>query len=248
MSIFSAENITKNFEGLTVIKDVSVHLNQGEFVGLLGVSGVGKTTLFNVLSGIDSPGSGKVFYKGQDMTGQSGRIGYMMQKDLLLPYKSVIDNVALPLVLKGSSKKDAREKALPLLPTFGLAGFEDYYPAQLSGGMRQRAALMRTYLFSGEIMLLDEPFSALDALTKAQMHRWYLETIQSLGSSTLFISHDIDETITLSDRIYILSGIPGQITYEYKIDLPRPRPSFLSTDPRFAKYKREILLALGVDF
>ena len=221
--ILRAEHISKTYGEKKVLEDISIHLEQGELVSLLGVSGSGKTTLFNVLSGIIPPDEGKVYLKDQDVTSTPGSISYMLQKDLLLPHKKMIDNVALPLVLKGVKKAEAREKANPLFAEFGLEGTQYQYPSQLSGGMRQRAALLRTYLSSSGVALLDEPFSALDTLTKASVHKWYLEVMQHIDLSTLFITHDIDEAILLSDRIYILNGTPGTIKDEIVIQERKPR-------------------------
>ena len=212
--ILRAEHISKTYGEKKVLQDISIQLEQGELVSLLGVSGSGKTTLFNVLSGIITPDNGKVYLRDQDVTSSPGSISYMLQKDLLLPHKKVIDNVALPLLLKGMKKSEAREKANPLFAEFGLEGTQLQYPSQLSGGMRQRAALLRTYLSSNGVALLDEPFSALDTLTKASVHKWYLDIMQHIDLSTLFITHDIDEAILLSDRIYILNGTPGTIREE----------------------------------
>jgi len=243
--ILRAEHITKSYEGRIIIEDISLHLQRRELVCLLGVSGAGKTTLFHILSGLVSPDGGRVFLSGEDITGRPGRISYMLQKDLLLPYKKIIDNVSLPLVIKGAGKKDARLKARAYFDQFGLADTEDKYPAQLSGGMRQRAALLRTYLSSDGAALLDEPFSALDTITKNAIHTWYLDVMSRIDLATLFITHDIDEAVMLSDRIYILSGKPGRITNELVISEKKPRsPDFLLT-PEFLEYKRKILGMLG---
>ena len=235
-----AENITKSFEGEEIIKDITVELNEKEIVSLLGVSGGGKTTLFNVLSGLSLPDSGRVYLQNEDITGKPGKISYMLQKDLLLPYYRVLHNVALPLIIKGEKKKEAYKKAMELFPFFGLEGAERKFPHQLSGGMRQRAAFLRTYLSSEGVALLDEPFSALDTITKSAVHEWYLRIMEEIDLSTLFITHDIDEAILLSDRIYILSGKPGRITGEIKIDLPKPRNNSLLLTSEFIEYKRMI--------
>lgn len=236
-----ADNITKLYEGKEVIKNISLELYQGELICLLGVSGVGKTTLFNVLSGILLPEKGQVYLEDRDITGQAGQISYMLQKDLLMPYKTVVDNVALPLIIRGEKKKEAKRKASEKFKIFGIDGTQDKYPHELSGGMRQRAAFLRTYLFSHEVALLDEPFSALDTITKSSMHAWYLDIMDKIKLSTIFITHDIDEAILLSDRIYIMTGIPGQIRDEIRIENPKPRgEGFLLTDD-FIKYKRQIL-------
>lgn len=179
MDRLRAEHITKSFDGTTIIQDVSLTLHEDELICLLGVSGVGKSTFFNVLSGLVVPDSGRVLLGEEDITGQTGRISYMQQKDLLLPHKRIVDNIALPLVLKGVPRKQARQQVSSGLAEFGLEGTERKYPGQLSGGMRQRAALYRTYLFNSEVALLDEPFSAVDAITKSQLHLWYLEMMSS---------------------------------------------------------------------
>ena len=207
---------------------------------------MGKSTFFNVLSGLVVPDSGRVLLGEEDITGQTGRISYMQQKDLLLPHKRIVDNIALPLVLKGVPRKQARQQVSSGLAEFGLEGTERKYPGQLSGGMRQRAALYRTYLFNSEVALLDEPFSAVDAITKSQLHLWYLEMMSSLHMSAIFITHDIDEAIFLSDRIYIMSGAPGRITQELTIRHPRPRTTRFTASQEFMEYKRQILDALKI--
>lgn len=242
--ILRAEKINKSFSEKHVLSDVSISLNEGEIISLLGVSGSGKTTLFNVLSGIYKPDSGTVLLRGNDITGKPGEISYMLQKDLLFPYRRVIDNVCLPLILSGMKKKEARAKADPLFETFGLEGTQMKYPAQLSGGMRQRAALLRTYLSSNGVALLDEPFSALDTITKSKIHKWYLDVMGEINLSTVFITHDIDEAILLSDRIYILSaqsGEAGTINREIVIDVPKPRPNDFNLTDEFLQYKRQIV-------
>ncbi|MGO1468828.1 MAG: ABC transporter ATP-binding protein [Tissierella sp.] len=236
-----AENIRKLYEGKEIIKDVSLEIYKGELVSLLGVSGVGKTTLFNVLSGILIPEEGKVFLDDKDITGKAGYISYMLQKDLLMPYKTVVDNVALPLLIKGEKKKSARLRADAKFKEFGIEGSQNKYPHELSGGMRQRAALLRTYLFSNEVALLDEPFSALDTITKSKMHSWYLTIMEKIKLSTLFITHDIDEAILLSDRIYIMTGQPGKIKYEIEIETPKPRGEEFLVSEDFISYKKQIL-------
>ena len=240
-----AEGITKNYDGRAILRDVSLHVKEGELVSLLGVSGAGKTTLFHTLSGLEVPEEGRVFLGEEDVTGKPGKISYMLQKDLLLPHKKVIDNVALPLVLRGEKPRAARERAGAYLARFGLAGTEGQYPGQLSGGMRQRAALLRTFLGSRGVALLDEPFSALDALTKRELHRWYMEMMAEVKLTTLFITHDIDEAILLSDRIYVLAGSPGRITAELTIEPPRPRGVDFALTGEFLAYKKEILALLG---
>ena len=233
-----AAGISVVYDGEKIIEDVSLTLKEGELVSLLGVSGSGKTTVFNVLSGLLKPDEGRVLVDGRDITGKPGDVSYMLQKDMLLRHLTVIDNVSLPLVLKGMSRKAAREKAKAYLPDFGLEGTENKYPKELSGGMRQRCALLRTYLTGADVALLDEPFSALDTLTKASVHRWYMDIMERIKLSTVFVTHDIDEAVLLSDRVYILSGKPGRITDEIRIDIPRPRDPL---SDEFIRYKREII-------
>lgn len=244
MAELKVTDVTQSFDGRKIIEDISIELHEGELVSLLGTSGGGKTTLFNVISGLYTPDKGKVEIDGKDITGQPGNVSYMLQKDMLLPYKTVEDNVALPLIIKGEKKKAAREKAGQFFEEFGLEGTQKKYPHQLSGGMRQRAALLRTYMFSKEVALLDEPFSALDTLTKSEMHKWYLEVMDKIKLSTLFITHDIDEAILLSDRIYLLTGVPGHISHEIVITEPRPRKQEFTLTEEFLEYKKKIISLL----
>lgn len=246
MAKLEVRDVTFSYDSVTpVIKDINLTLNEGELVCLLGVSGGGKSTLFHIIAGLNTPQQGQVLLNGEDITGQSGRVSYMLQKDMLLPYRTVVDNVALPMIIKGAKKKEARRIASKYFEQFGLEGTQELYPAELSGGMRQRAALLRTYLFSGDVALLDEPFSALDTLTKGEMHRWYLDVMDEIRLSTIFITHDIDEAILLSDRIYLLSGKPGTITDEIVIKEPKPRRKDFNLSDDFLRYKREIISKIG---
>lgn len=245
MAVLKVEGVTKTFDNETIIQNISLELHKGELVSLLGVSGGGKTTLFNIISGLSLPDEGSVWIDDEEVTGKPGNVSYMLQKDLLLPYRTILDNVALPLMIRGMKKKEAREKAAPYFAEFALAGTEKKYPAQLSGGMKQRAALLRTYLFSQKVALLDEPFSALDMLTKQSMHEWYLDVMERIKLSTLFITHDIDEAILLSDRIYLLTGKPGQITKEIVIREAKPRTQDFKLTEEFLEYKKEILKHLS---
>lgn len=245
MSELIVKNVSKSFDGKKIIRNINVTLHEGELVCLLGVSGGGKTTLFNVISGLTVPDAGQVFLDGEEITGKPGKISYMLQKDLLLPYRTIEDNVALPLLIKGMKKQEARKQVGPYFEEFGLEGTQKKYPRQLSGGMRQRAALMRTYMFSQNVALLDEPFSALDTITKGNMHTWYLNIMEQIRLSTLFITHDIDEAILLSDRIYLLTGRPGEITQEIIIKEPKPRRKDFNLTEEFLQYKRLILEKIG---
>lgn len=245
MPHLEVKNVSYSYDGNeTIIENINISLEKKELVCLLGVSGCGKSTLFNVISGLNKPNSGRVFLDGNNITGIPGKISYMLQKDLLLPYRTIEDNVALPLIIKGEKKKEARKKVQQFFAEFSLEGTQKKYPSELSGGMRQRAALLRTYMFSSSVALLDEPFSALDALTKSEIHSWYLDVMERIKLSTLFITHDIDEAILLSDKIYLMSGKPGRITKEIVIDEKRPRnPDFTLTD-KFLEYKRMIIREL----
>lgn len=241
MKRLTVNNITVSYEGHKIIENISIELNKGEIVSILGVSGVGKTTLFNAISGLIKPDTGIIELDGKDITGTTGNVSYMLQKDLLLPYKTIIDNVSLPLVIRGERKSKSREITSGYFEEFGLEGTQSKYPNQLSGGMRQRAALLRTYLFSSQVALLDEPFSALDSITKSSMHQWYLGVMEQIKLSTFLITHDIDEAILLSDRIYIMAGKPGKITAEIVIQDPKPRNEDFVVSESFMKYKKNIL-------
>lgn len=241
MAELEVRNVTFSYDGENkILNNVNLKLNDGELVCLLGVSGGGKTTLFNIIAGLLEPQQGQVLLNGEDITGQSGKVSYMLQKDMLLPYRTVEDNVALPLIIKGMKKKEAREKVGGYFEEFGIEGTQKRYPVELSGGMKQRAALLRTYLFSAQVALLDEPFSALDTLTKSEMHRWYLDVMDRIRLSTLFITHDVDEAILLSDRIYLLDG-GGGLTDEIVITEPKPRRKEFVLSEEFLQYKRDII-------
>ena len=241
MSVLEVKGVSKSFDGEEIIRDITLKLNEGEIVSLLGVSGGGKTTLFNLIAGLTTPDEGNIYLQGEEVTGKPGNVSYMLQKDLLLPYRTILDNVALPLTIRGMKKSEAREKAAGYFEEFGLLGAEKKYPSEVSGGMKQRAALLRTYLFSEKVALLDEPFSALDMLTKASVHEWYLDVMEKIRLSTLFITHDIDEAILLSDRIYLLTGKPGTLTKEIVIKEPKPRKKDFNLSENFLQYKKEII-------
>ncbi|MBO1753354.1 ABC transporter ATP-binding protein [Actinotalea sp. BY-33] len=235
-----------NPEGGTVdaLVDANLSVRPGEFISLIGPSGCGKSTLFNLIAGLDAPSSGRIVIDGVDRAGQQGLVGYMLQKDLLLPWRTVVENVVLGLEISGVRKKAAQAIARPLLTTYGLAGFENRYPHQLSGGMKQRVALLRTILFNRDIILLDEPFGALDAQTREQMQEWLLDLWDDFHKTVLFVTHDIDEAIYLSDRVFVMSARPGRIIAEFEVPLSRPRKPSVVTSPEFVALKadaRELL-------
>jgi ABC-type nitrate/sulfonate/bicarbonate transport system ATPase subunit len=242
--ILEVTDIKKGYPGLPTLEDISLKLEQNQFVSILGPSGCGKSTLFNIVSGLERPDRGRILINGEEYNGRTGRVSYMHQKDLLLPWKNILDNVCLPLFIKGTKRKEAHSKAGEYFPDFGLDGFEEKYPYQLSGGMRQRAALLRTYLFADDIMLLDEPFGSLDAITRRKMQDWLLGLFEKLDASILFITHDIDEAIFLSDRIYLLSKRPAVVRKVFDIEINRPRDTEMLTSTHFNKLKEEIIKLL----
>lgn len=236
--------LKKTFPNLPTLTDISLTLKENQFVSVLGPSGCGKSTLFSVIAGLTKPDKGEVLIDGVEVTNRTGRVSFMHQKDLLLPWKSVLDNTAIPLFLKGEPTERAREQAKNYFPLFGLEGFELYYPNQLSGGMRQRAALLRTFLFSRDILLLDEPFGGLDALTRQSMQTWLMEVQKQLSPSVLLITHDVDEAMILSDVVYVLSHRPAVVKKVFQVSLERPRHLNLFTDPAYISLKKAILECL----
>lgn len=242
--LIEAVNIKKSFGSLHTLEDVTITLEKNQFVSILGPSGCGKSTLFDVISGLELPDRGNVTIEGKNYNGKTGRVSYMHQKDLLLPWNNILSNVSLSLLIKGYSKKDAYNEAKKHFSEFGLKGFEQSYPGQLSGGMRQRAALLRTYLFARDIMLLDEPFGSLDAITRRKMQLWLLDIWERIKASVLFITHDIDEAIFLSDRIYLLSRRPAVVRDVFEVDINRPRDSKTFTSVEFNRIKEKIISLL----
>ena len=236
---------TEGGEDVHALSSASITVPKGDFVSLLGPSGCGKSTLFNLIAGLDTPTEGRVLLNGEDRSGQPGLVGYMLQKDLLLPWRTVLDNVTLGLEIQGVRRSRAAQVARPLLAHYGLGGFEGHYPGQLSGGMRQRAALLRTLLYNREVLLLDEPFGALDAQTRARMQEWLLDLWDDFKKTLLFVTHDIDEAIYLSNRVYVMSPRPGRIVAEYPVELERPRKPEIVTDPRFVELKSELQRVLA---
>lgn len=230
---------------LPTLEQIDMQIHEGEFASIVGPSGCGKSTLLNIICGLEPADRGRVVLDGQDVTGQTGLFSYMPQRDLLLPWRTVMGNVLLGPEVAGEDLRAARREASDLLPLFGLAGFSRNYPTTLSGGMRQRAALLRTFLFRRDVLLLDEPFGALDALTRSEMQTWLLEVWQRLGQTILFVTHDVEEAVFLSDRVYVLSARPAHVALELSIALSRPRQRDMVTGPAFIALKRRLLEALG---
>jgi ABC-type nitrate/sulfonate/bicarbonate transport system ATPase subunit len=223
------------------LTDVSLTIPQGSFVSLIGPSGCGKSTLFNIIAGLQEPTGGRVLIDGIDATGLIGRVGYMLQKDLLLPWRPLIDNIILGMEIQGVPRRGARERALPLLRKYGLGGFEQAFPNALSGGMRQRAALLRTLLFDTDVILLDEPFGALDAQTKLQMQEWLLQLWSDFGKTVIFVTHDVEEALFLSDEVHVMGTRPGRVVESIPITFPRPRLRSRTAAPEFVALKEHCL-------
>ncbi|RAR42942.1 ABC transporter ATP-binding protein [Paenibacillus sp. MDMC362] len=223
-----------------VLDGLSLQVQPGEFVSLIGPSGSGKSTLFHIIGGLTAPDAGTVLMDDQDVTGEKGRIAYMPQQPALFPWRTVEDNVLLPEELRGTSKAAAREHARSWMERAGLSGFEKAYPHTLSGGMQQRAAFLRALMSPQEVMCLDEPFSALDALTRSDMQRWLLDIWEDTRRSVLMITHHIEEALLLSDSIYILSARPGTILKRVEVPFSRPRRENILMDPSFIALKTDI--------
>jgi ABC-type nitrate/sulfonate/bicarbonate transport system ATPase subunit len=245
------KNVSKHFSSaqhrVAALDGVDLIVNDGEFVTIVGPSGCGKSTLFNILVGLTPPDDGAELYI--DGTRQAtdhllGRVSFMPQRDMLMPWRTVLDNAILAAEIDGVPRAEARSRAMSVLESFGLNGFERHYPQQLSGGMRQRVALMRTFLFERDIMLLDEPFGALDALTRAMMQRWLLKVWSEFRRTVLFITHDIDEAIYLGDRVFVMSARPGHIKMEVGVPISRPRTPTILTSSEFVDLKRQLLVAV----
>jgi ABC-type nitrate/sulfonate/bicarbonate transport system ATPase subunit len=242
------QGIAKTFPAgpspVRALDGVELAIAEREFVSIVGPSGCGKSTLFNIVAGLEAPDRGEVWIEGSRAERRTGLVGYMPQKDLLFPWLTVLDNTTLGLRIQGVPTAAARREALRLFDRFGLSGFERQYPAALSGGMRQRAAFLRTVLSRRRILLLDEPFGALDALTRQDMQEWLLALWDELRPTVLFITHDIDEALFLSDRVYALSPRPGRVMLEVEVPFPRPRDYHVLADPAFGRLKDTLLTAL----
>ncbi len=240
----SLRHLAKSYVVLKVFNDISLSVDEHEFISIIGPSGCGKSTLFHILAGVENATSGDILLNNKTVKDTRGEFGYMPQEASLLPWKTVLENIMLGPLVKGESKSLAKEKALSLLKKFNLQEFAKNYPSTLSGGMQQRVALLRTVLFRPSFLLLDEPFGSLDALTRQDAQLWLMDVCQKIRSNVLFITHDIQEAILLSDRIYVLSSRPAVIVKEVKVTLPRPRKLIDLTSPKAVTLEKELLSLL----
>lgn len=249
--LLAARGVSQTFRGddgraVLALQHISLGIASGEFVSIIGPSGCGKSTLLNILAGLDAPTAGNVWFNGRLTTpgGRLGQIGLMPQRDLLLPWRTALGNAIAGLEVRGIPRAKALAQARDLFARFGLAEFAQAYPYALSGGMRQRVALVRSALAAGPVLLLDEPFGALDALTRADLRRWLLEVWQTLGKTLVLVTHDVDEALLLSDRVYAFSARPGQVRGEVVVDLPHPRDAVVQASPAFGALRQRLLALL----
>ncbi|TKI05345.1 ABC transporter ATP-binding protein [Martelella alba] len=247
MSKLSIRQVSRRFGAVTALATTDLQIAQGEFVCVVGPSGCGKSTLFNVISGVLAPDSGQIFIDDRDVTGSTGHVGYMLQKDLLLPWMTVIDNIVLGAILKGGASREDRQAGVALAERYGLGEFINHYPAALSGGMRQRVALMRTLAMHRDVMLLDEPFGALDSQTRLAMQQWLLKVWAEQHRTVVFVTHDIDEAVFLADRVVVMTPRPGRIREIFTVPISRPRPLSCLTSPEFTRLKSRILDLIYTD-
>lgn len=248
MSRLEVRNLTQTFAQkdtrLQVLDDLNFAVDEGQFVALLGPSGCGKSTLFNIISGLLAPDTGEIYLNGRRIYGNTGDFAYMQQKDLLLPWRTVLRNVLVGPEIHKESLDTAKVEAQERLSQLGLSGFENSYPTQLSGGMRQRVALVRTLLFQKQTLLLDEPFGALDAMTRTVMQSILLDIWTEGRQTVLLITHDVEEALLLADKIYVLTARPATLKAEVPVPLSRPRNI---TDASLIRLKSELLALLQVE-
>ncbi|TLS36948.1 ABC transporter ATP-binding protein [Pseudalkalibacillus caeni] len=231
----------KKKEAVSIFDGIDFRVNDGEFVSIIGPSGSGKSTIFRLVTGLENPAAGEIFLNGKKTENRLGQVGYMPQQDLLMPWRTIKENAVLPLEIKGMKKAEAESRVLQLLDDFGLKGVEDKYPGDLSGGMRQRVSFLRSILSGSNILLLDEPFSALDAITRLSMQEWLLAQWQKWKKTILFITHDVDEALFLSDRIFVLTGRPNHQLTEVTVPLGRPRTVRDLSRPEVVTLKEQLI-------
>ncbi|WP_277371143.1 ABC transporter ATP-binding protein [Rhodococcus rhodochrous] len=239
MSAVTVTSVHKAYGDRAVIDGIDCSVEPGEFVSLIGPSGCGKSTLFSIVAGLEQPDTGEALVG--DSPAAPGQVALMPQKDLLFPWRTVLDNCTLGLEVQGVQRSDARARARELLPTFGLAGFEDAAPHQLSGGMRQRASLARTVLQGRHVLLLDEPFGALDSLTRTEMQLWLQQVWQQHRWTVLMVTHDVREAVLLSDRVVVLGPRPTRVQHEVRVHLPRPRTLETCASSEFVALEQELV-------
>jgi ABC-type nitrate/sulfonate/bicarbonate transport system ATPase subunit len=237
----SIRDLGHNFGAFQALDQVSLDIKDGEFVCILGASGCGKSTLFNAVSGLLKPTAGHILLDGQDIAAKPGQVGYMLQKDLLLPWRTVLGNITLGASLTRGATRADRERAAELARHYGLGEFLRHYPRALSGGMRQRVALMRTIAAGREVMLLDEPFGALDSQTRIGMQQWLLDIWKEMKRTVMFVTHDVDEAIFLADRVVVMLPRPGRVGWILDIAIPRPRAMDCLTSETFVEIKRRVM-------
>ncbi|MEI6709396.1 MAG: ABC transporter ATP-binding protein [Actinomycetota bacterium] len=240
-SILELRGISKTFASTTALSPLDLDIERGSFVSIVGPSGCGKSTLFNILSGLIQPDNGSISLEDQNVIGATGHVGYMLQKDLLVPWRTVLGNITLGARLKGKVGPEDKEQAMGFAQKYGLGEFLHHYPSALSGGMRQRVALMRTLATNHQLLLLDEPFGALDAQTRFEMQQWLLQVWRDTQRTVLFITHDVDEAVFLSDRVLVMSPRPGRVVDDLRVDLPRPRTLDTLVSPAFTDLKSRVL-------
>jgi ABC-type nitrate/sulfonate/bicarbonate transport system ATPase subunit len=242
--LLELRDVGKSFGETAALAPVTLDVADGSFVAVVGPSGCGKSTLFNVIAGLLEPDEGEVRVGGHDVTGSTGHVGYMLQKDLLMPWRTVEDNITMAARLTRGVTPEDRAEARRVASGYGLGEFLRHYPSALSGGMRQRVALMRTLVTHQPLLLLDEPFGALDAQTRLEMQQWLLQVWRETGRTVLFITHDVDESIFLSDRILVMSPRPGRVVADLENPLPRPRDLGTLIEPQFVTLKAQIMRLL----
>ena len=243
MHMLEFRDVNFNYENdnKLLIKDLNFQVQQGEFISIVGPSGCGKSSLFRLISGLEKNFKGEILIDNKSVRELKGYIGYMPQRDLLLPWKNILQNTSMPLEIKGKNVKEARREAAEYLDKFGIGNYKDKYPKDLSGGMKQRVSFIRTLLTGADIMLLDEPFSALDAITKISMQEWLLEQWYGLKKTILFITHDVEEALFLSSRVYVITERPVSQLKEIIVDLPYPRQRTMLNGEDIIEKKEQLI-------
>ncbi|WP_232699440.1 ABC transporter ATP-binding protein [Brevibacillus daliensis] len=239
--VLGCHQVSLRYDERLIIDKLSFHVTKGEFVSLLAPSGGGKSTIFKMINGLLEPDSGEIHLNGLVAPSRLGKVGYMPQKDLLLPWRTIEENAAIPLEIRGFSRKEAGDIVQERLCAFGLYDYAKAYPNALSGGMRQRVSLLRATLSDSELLLLDEPFSALDGITRTEMQEWLLAWCVREQRTILFVTHDIEEALLLSDRILVANNKPIREVKEYKVEFVKPRHSSLRFEPLFVHMRKEML-------